>query len=74
MLAGFPRLGSGVAVANTALTAVAAVASAGYVASPEATSEKVAKWESKAVITFALRPPTGAQRGALRAWISSFVH
>ena len=61
-------------MANTALTAVAAVASAGYVANPDAVSEIVAKWELKAVITSALRPPTGAQRGALRAWISNFVH
>ena len=43
MLAGFPRLGSGVAVAKMALTAVFAVASAGYVARLDATGEAVAK-------------------------------
>ena len=43
MLAGFPKLGSGVADASTALTAVFAVASAGYVARLDTGSEAVAK-------------------------------
>ena len=43
MLAGSPRLGAGVAVAWMALTAVAAVTVAGYVGTPDAVADTVAK-------------------------------
>ena len=43
MLAGFPLLGDGVAVAWMALAAVPAVTPTGYVGKPDAVSEAVAK-------------------------------
>lgn len=46
-------LGSGVAVASMALTAVSAVALAGYVGMPDAVSDRVAKSDSTADKTLA---------------------
>lgn len=48
MSAGFPILGSRVAVASMALTAVIAVASAGYVGIPGAVGDAVANSDSMA--------------------------
>lgn len=67
-------LGDGVAVAWMALTAVLAVTPTGYVGKPDAVSDAVAKYELTADETLPDRPPTGAQRGVLRAEISGFVY
>lgn len=74
MLAGFPRLGDGVAVAWMALTALLAVVPTGYVGKPDAVSDTVTKSALTADETLGPRPPTGAQRAVLRVVSSGVVY